>query len=213
LLFDQLKNESIAVLEHYATLPFIVAVRSGTVTAERYKQFLNDLYHVVWHFCPTMAAGASRCTDDYSAVRYALYEHIEDEKGHELWVLDDCRDVGGEEFAQQVAKGLPRPEVQAMNAFNYHAAERQHGSSAFAMVFALEMISQRLGGQVGKGIAKALKLEEGKGTKFLSSHGPLDEGHLVEISTAINSISDPRVANQMSNAVMVNYRLFAAMLS
>src|SRR6201997_5268556 len=103
-----------AVLEHYATLPFIVAVRSGTVTAERYKQFLNDLYHVVWHFCPTMAAGASHCMDDYSTVRYALYEHIEDEKGHELWVLDDCRDVGGEEFAEQVRRGLPRPEIQAM---------------------------------------------------------------------------------------------------
>jgi pyrroloquinoline quinone (PQQ) biosynthesis protein C len=213
LLFEQLKAESAVVLEDYATLPFIVAVRSGTVSAERYQQFLNDLYHVVWHFCPTMAAGASRCTDEYSAVRYALYEHIEDEKGHELWVLDDCRDIGGEAFAGQVSKGLPRPEIQAMNAFNYHAAERQHGATAFAMVFALEMISQRLGGQVSKGIAKALKLEEGKGTKFLSSHGPLDEGHLVEISAAIDSISDPTIAKLMSNAVMVNYRLFAAMLS
>ncbi|HEX7641980.1 MAG TPA: iron-containing redox enzyme family protein [Noviherbaspirillum sp.] len=213
MLFEQLKEESAAILESYATLPFIVAVRAGTVSAERYRQFLNDLYHVVWHFCPTMAVGASRCADDYSVVRYALYEHIEDEKGHELWVLDDCRDIGGEEFVEQVKKGLPRPEIQAMNAFNYHVAERQHGAIAFAMVFALEMISQRLGSQVSKGVAKALKLAEGQGTRFLSSHGPMDADHLVEISGAINSISDPKVAKLMSNAVMVNYRLFAAMLS
>lgn len=213
MLFEQLKEESTVALEGYATLPFITAVRAGTVKRERYMQFLNDLYHVVWHFCPTMSAGASRCPDEYRNVRYALYDHVADEQGHELWVLDDCRAIGGAEFEAEVGQGLPRPEIQAMNAFNYYAAERQHGATAFSMVFALEMISQRLGGHVSKGVAKALELDDGEGTKFLSSHGALDEEHLIKISAAINSITDPKVCGLLSNAVMMNYRLFGAMLS
>jgi len=28
-----------------------------------YRAFLHDLYHIVWHFCPTMAAAASHLND------------------------------------------------------------------------------------------------------------------------------------------------------
>jgi pyrroloquinoline quinone (PQQ) biosynthesis protein C len=213
LLSERLIKESADQLEHFGTLPFITAVRNGSVTKDRYMQFLNDLYHVVWNFCPVMAAGASRCNEDYSTVRYAIYEHIHEEKGHEEWVLSDCQAVGGDEFEHQVRNGKPRPEIQAMAAFNYYVAERQHGTAALAMVFALELISQRLGGRVSAGVAKALNLEGTHGTTFLSSHGTMDEGHLKEMSRAIDSIADPAVGEIMANAVAVNFALFAAMLS
>jgi hypothetical protein len=80
-------------------------------------------------------------------------------------------------------------------------------------VVALEMISQRLGGQVAAGLAKTLQLQDTEGTKFLSSHGPMDELHLNEISSVLDSITDPKVGNLISNAVAVNFKLFAAMLS
>src|SRR6267378_6710132 len=52
--------------------------------------------HIVWHFCPTMAAAAARCGDEFRNVRYALYERIEEEKEHETWVLEDVGAVGGD---------------------------------------------------------------------------------------------------------------------
>jgi len=41
---------------------------------EEYRAFLHDLYDIVWHFCPAMAAAAARCGDEFRNVRYALYE-------------------------------------------------------------------------------------------------------------------------------------------
>src|SRR5258708_22408800 len=63
-------------------------IHHGLALAE-YRAFLHDLYHIVWNFCPTMAAAAARCDDRFRDVRYELYERIEEEKGHEAWVLED----------------------------------------------------------------------------------------------------------------------------
>ena len=70
-------------------------IHHGLSLAE-YRAFLHDLYHIVWHFCPIMSAAASRCDDRFRSVRYELYERIEEEKGHEEWVLDDIRALGGD---------------------------------------------------------------------------------------------------------------------
>ena len=43
------------------------------LTLPEYRAFLHDLFHIVWHFCPIMAAAASRCDDTYRTVRMELY--------------------------------------------------------------------------------------------------------------------------------------------
>ena len=91
---------------------------------EEYRAFLHDLYHVVWHFCPVMAAAAARLGDDFREVRYELYERIEEEKGHEAWVLEDVEAVGGD--VAHVRTNPPSAPVQAMIGFNYYGAERVH---------------------------------------------------------------------------------------
>jgi len=76
--------------------PRIHAMIHHGLRLDEYQAFLHDLYHIVWHFCPIMAAAAARCGDDFREVRYALYERIEEEKGHEGWVLEDIEAMGGE---------------------------------------------------------------------------------------------------------------------
>src|SRR4051812_43059079 len=61
-----------------------------------YRAFLHDLYHIVLHFCPIMAAAAVRCDDAHKSIRAELQERIEEEKGHETWVLEDVQAVGGD---------------------------------------------------------------------------------------------------------------------
>ena len=109
------------------------------LTLAQYKAFLHDLYHIVWHFCPTMAAAASRLNDRYRQVRYDLYQRIEEEKGHEAWVLEDIETMGGDVAGAGV--NPPSAPVQAMIAFNYYAAERQHPCSVLGMLYMLEVVS------------------------------------------------------------------------
>ena len=64
------------------------------LSIERYRHFLLELYHVVWNFNPVCAAAASRLSDRHQKIRYFLYEHMQEEKGHETWVLNDLEVVG-----------------------------------------------------------------------------------------------------------------------
>jgi pyrroloquinoline quinone (PQQ) biosynthesis protein C len=211
-LFERLKAESAEELEKFARLPLIGALVSGTVGRERYKGFLNDLYHVVWHFCPAMAAAAARCSDSFASTRYFYYEHIEEEKGHEIWVLEDCEAVGGADFVQAVKSGRPCKEVQGLIGFNYSISEREHPCGVLGMVYVLEAIASRLAGRAGMGVAKALnlQLDPPVGVKFLSTHGPMDAGHLDELEKVMAGIKDERTADVVSNACRVNFHLFSA---
>jgi len=207
-----MRAESAEELEKFAKLPLIGTLVSGTISRERYKGFLNDLYHVVWHFCPTMAAAASHCPDSFGAVRYFFYEHIEEEKSHELWVLDDCEAVGGAAFARAVSTGRPCNEVQGMVGFNYWVCEREHPCGALGMVYSLEAIASRVAGRASTGVAKALglQLDPPVGVKFLSTHGPMDTEHVRELEEVLSSITDAQIADVISNACRVNFRLFSS---
>lgn len=77
-------------------IPKVHSMINHGLTRDEYAAFLHDLYHVVWHFCPIMAAAASRMGDTFRQVRYQLYHNIEEEKDHETWVLEDVEATGGD---------------------------------------------------------------------------------------------------------------------
>lgn len=211
-LLERLRKESADELEKFTKLPLIEKLVTATITRERYQEFLNDLYHVVWHFCPTMAAAASRCDESLAAARYFYYEHIDEEKTHEIWVLEDCEAVGGKSFADAVKSGRPRDEVQGMVGFNYWVTEHEHPYGAMGMVYSLEAIASRLAGRAGAGVAKALglQLDPPLGVKFLATHGPMDTDHLAELEQVLSGINNDKVADIIINATRVNFRLFGS---
>lgn len=211
-LTERLREESAAELETLRKLPLTEKFMTETITRERYQQFLNDVYHVVWHFCPVMAAAASRCGESLETIRYFYYEHVEEEKTHEIWVLEDCEAVGGKSFAEEVRRGRPCAGVQGMIAFNYWVSERQHPCGALGMVYALEVIASSVAARAGAGVAKALdlQLDPPVGVKFLSTHGPMDADHLAELEELLGGIRDAQAADVIANASRVNFRLFAS---
>jgi hypothetical protein len=133
--------------------PRVHAMIHHGLKLEEYRAFLHDLYDIVWHFCPAMAAAAARCGDEFRNVRYALYERIEEEKEHETWVLEDVGAVGGDVAGAKADP--PSAPVQAMIAFNYHGAERVHPCSVLGMLYMLEVVSSVYGGRVSDSIARA----------------------------------------------------------
>lgn len=192
------------------TIPKMHSMIHHGLTLAEYRAFLHDLYHIVWHFCPVMALSASRCDDRFRQVRYELYERIEEEKGHESWVLEDIEAVGGDlAAAQSEPPSLP---VQAMIAYNYYAAERVHPCSVVGMLYMLEVVSSVYAGRVSDSIAAAIGRDvESGGFKFLSSHSSMDVEHLAKLNVLVKTIDDSAAQASIIHSTRVNFYQFGLM--
>jgi pyrroloquinoline quinone (PQQ) biosynthesis protein C len=191
-------------------LPKVHSMIHRGLSLAEYQAFLQDLYHIVWHFCPVMAVAASRCGEAFSNVRYELYERIGEEKGHETWVLDDFKAMGGDVAGAGV--NPPSAPVQAMIGFNYYAAERVHPCSVLGMLYTLEVISSVYGGRVSDSIARALgRSVEAGGFKFLSSHAAMDLDHMAKLNRLVNTIADRAAQDAIINSTRVNFCQFGLM--
>ena len=188
-------------------IPKVHSMINHGLTLAEYRGFLHDLYHIVWHFCPVMSAAAARCDDRFRDVRYDLYERIEEEKGHDSWVLEDIEALGGDVRAARETP--PSPPAQAMIAFNYYASDRVHPCSVLGMLYTLEVVSSVYGGRVSDSIARTLgrKVEDG-GFKFLSSHATMDLDHMAKLNLLVKTIDDPGAQNAIVNATRVNFHQF-----
>lgn len=180
------------------------------LSLDEYRAFLHDLYHVVWHFCPIMAAAASRCDDGLRGLRYDLYERIEEEKHHEEWVLEDLVAMQGDVAAARA--NPPSAPVQAMLGFNYHAVDRIHPASVLGMLYTLEVVSSVYGGRVSESIARSLdRSTDAGGFKFLSSHATMDVEHMAKLNKLVKTIDDLPAQQAIVNATRVNFYQFSLM--
>jgi pyrroloquinoline quinone (PQQ) biosynthesis protein C len=191
-------------------IPKVHSMIHHGLTLDEYRAFLGDLYHVVWHFCPVMAASAARCDDRFRQVRYELYERIEEEKGHESWVLEDIEALGGDVRA---ARMLPASApAQAMIGFNYYAADRVHPCSVLGMLYTLEVIASVYGGRVSDAIARAIGRDvDAGGFKFLTSHATMDVDHMAKLNRLVKTIEDQAAQDAIVNATRVNFYQFGRM--
>ena len=202
--------EAVAEARAAATLqPGVERLLSEGMDREEYLSFLEQLYHVVWHFCPTMAAAAGHCGDESRELRYGLYHNIDEEKGHETWVLDDIADLGGNPDA--VANSKPAVPMQAMIGYNYYVAERKSPWAVLGMVHVLEEISANYSGRVAKVVADRLGVTDGKGFRFLGTHGTMDVSHVGSFKGLVENIFNDDDFEALVDAVEVNYALFGAL--
>jgi pyrroloquinoline quinone (PQQ) biosynthesis protein C len=208
--FIQLVEMTDASRRELEALPKVHAMIHHGLTLPEYRGFLHDLYHIVWNFCPVMAAAASRCGEEFREVRYALYERIEEEKGHETWVLEDIEAMGGDVAGVGVVP--PSPPVQAMIAFNYHGADRVHPCSVLGMLYMLEVVSSVYGGRVSESIAQAIGRDVAAGGfKFLTSHATMDVDHMAKLNRLVKTIDDPGARVAIVNSTRVNFYQFGRM--
>ena len=75
----------------------------GAVTREMYIDFLTQAYHHVKHTFPLLSLAASRTSDP--SYQKALLAYMNEERGHDEWILDDIRAIGGD--AEHVRHGRP----------------------------------------------------------------------------------------------------------
>lgn len=190
----------------FETNPVVVDAVARGMTVERYRALLLELYHVVWHFNPVCAAAASRVADTHRQIRYHLYEHMHEESGHELWVLNDLDAVGVP--AEVARRHAPSACTLALNGFNYWSADRRHPCSALGMLYALEVIASVYGGPFASAIKESLLLEGERGVSFLASHASIDARHMAELRGVLNTLEDDATRDAVVESAIVNFDHF-----
>lgn len=186
--------------------PTIQKLLSGDVSEKHYVSFMTDIYPIVLHFCPIMAAAAGRCAQNYDVVRLYLYDHIHEEKGHEKIVLQDIASFGYS--PGQVIEKMPRGSVQAMIAFNYYSALLKNPCSVLGMIYVLEIISSVYAGKAAEAISNTLGRKFSDGFIFLQSHASADMEHMTKLRNLLQSIDSPEIFSDLMSSIKMNFYLF-----
>ena len=191
--------------------PMMREMLSGEMSEKHYVSFMTDVYPIVLHFCPIMAAAAGRCAQKYDLVRLYLYDHIHEEKNHEKIVLQDIASFG--HAPEQVIQKLPRESVQAMIAFNYYSANFANPCSVLGMIYVLEIISSVYAGKAADAISSTLGRKLSDGFIFLQSHSSADMEHMAKLRNLFQSIDSQEIFSDLMNSIKMNFYLFHQIFS
>ncbi len=103
--FQRLQKETQAAQQQMLQAPVFAACARGEITLDMYLSFLTQAYHHVKHTVPLLMACGGRLSDRYEWVRIAIADYIDEEKGHQEWILNDIRVCGGDAQAVRNTKG------------------------------------------------------------------------------------------------------------
>lgn len=192
------------------SLPLIVQGAQGNITVETYRAFLTQAYHHVKHTTPLLMACGGRLRGEYEWLRTAIGEYIEEEMGHQEWVLNDIAAAGGDKEAVrhgQTEATAACHATEVMVAYAYDMIYRVNPVGFFGMVLVLEGTSTAVATQAGEQIMQSLQLPK-KAFSYLLSHGSLDVSHVTFFESLMNQITDPEDQRAVVHAAKRFYRLY-----
>jgi len=213
LFFEQLKQHTAGAQQAMFSAPVISDVQQGNISKEMYIAFLTQAYHHVKHTVPLLMACGGRLSNEYEWVREAIAEYIDEEKGHQEWILNDIQNCGGNAEAVRNSEGEGRvgEAIELMVSYLYHNIDRNNPLALFGMVWVLEGTSVGIGGQMADKIQSKLNLPVSAMT-YLISHSVLDQDHLQFFETLMNKITKPEDQQVIIDSANMVFALYAQML-
>ena len=187
-------------------VPVIRQSLAGQIARETYIAFLSEAYHHVKHTVPLLMACGSRLPQRLEWLRDAVAEYIEEEKGHQEWILDDIAACGVDK--EIVRHGRPGLATELMVAYAYDTINRGNPAGFFGMVQVLEGTSVALAIDAAGAIQKKLKLPD-QALTYLRSHGCLDIAHMALFESLMDRVDDPADRKAILHCARVMYRLYA----
>jgi len=207
--YAQLESATATERDRLMAAPVIAACRAGKIDRELYIAFLTQAYYHVRHTIPLLMATGARLPQDYEWVRGAIAEYIDEEYGHQEWILNDIAALGGD--AEAVRHGEPGLPIELMVAFLYDQIARCNPMGFFGMVHVLEGTSVAIALTVTEQIKQGLGLPA-NAMSYLTSHGTLDQEHLKFFATLMDKVESPADQAAIIHASQVVYRLYGDML-
>jgi pyrroloquinoline quinone (PQQ) biosynthesis protein C len=185
--------------------PIIEACLRGEVSLPSYLAFLREAYHHVRHTVPLLQACKAALPARHAWLRAGLDEYIDEERGHDEWILDDIRACGGDADAVRCAR--PAIATEVMVAYAYDTIERRNPLGFFGMVHVLEGTSVSLALLAADAIQRPLALPDAA-FSYLRSHGTLDQKHTADFARLMDRIDDAQDQGDIVHAARAFYRLY-----
>ena len=185
---EQLARETAADRSFLLSAPVIQRCLGGDVTRELYVAFLTQAYHHVRHTVPLLMAVGARVPDRHAWLRDSVLHYLEEETGHDEWVLNDIAAAGGDR--QAAAASEPAVATEAMIAYAYDTVMRGNPLGFFGMVHVLEGTSVAMALQAADRIQAALGLPT-RAFTYLRSHGELDKEHVNDLARILERFTEP----------------------
>ena len=197
--------QSAAARDAFQALPILGDAVQGRVSRDDYIAFLVQAYHHVRHTTPLLMACGSRLPARLEWLREAVAEYIEEEVGHQEWILDDLQALGVPRSA--VHEAGPSPATELMVAYAYDTIARGNPVGFFGMVLVLEGTSVALASRAADVIETSLGLPR-KAFRYLRSHGSLDVEHAGFFEGLMDRLHEPADQAAVVHAARMFYRLY-----
>ncbi|WP_172962362.1 TenA family transcriptional regulator [Hydrocarboniclastica marina] len=207
--FNTLQARTEAERQHVTQAPVVKAIAEGRFDLESYTWFLTQAYHHVKHTVPLMMSCGARLPERLEFVRKALVEYIDEEYGHQEWILNDLEACGVSKADSRAS--APHLSIKLMVAYLYDQIERGNPAAFFGMVQVLEGTSIELATPLGQAIQEQLQLPD-TAFSYLFSHGALDQAHFEFFRNLMDGITEPQDQQAIVEAAKVVYQLYGDML-
>jgi len=203
--FETLTHETESERAHLLSAPIINRALQGKMILDEYVDFLCQAYHHVKHTTPLLMAVGSRIPEEKEWLRNAVAEYIEEELGHQEWILNDITACG---FDKEIARNsTPHMATELMVSYAYDTVNRVNPLGFFGMVLVLEGTSVNIADKAADCIRETLSLPK-QAFSYLYSHGELDQDHVKFFEALMNRIEDPKEQAQIIHSAKVFYTLY-----
>lgn len=189
----------------FTHLPIIGKALEGKISLDTYIAFLTQAYHHVKHTVPLLMLTGSKISHKDEWLRTNMAEYIEEELGHEKWILNDIKACGGNPV--EVSQSEPAFATELMVSYAYDSINRIDPLCFLGMVHVLEGTSVQLATQAANSIKESLSLPN-KAFTYLISHGDLDVDHQKFFEGLINKLNTNQLAIVVKSCQRF-YRLYA----
>ncbi len=206
--YDQLVRDTQKEREALYAVPLIRDAAAGKITRETYVAYLEQAYHHVRHTTPLLMATGARLGAEYEWLRDAIAEYIEEELGHQEWVLNDIEASGGDK--EKVRRSTPNAATEMMVAYAYDFVARKNPVGFFGMVFVLEGTSTAIATSTAETLMQSLDLKRSS-FSYLLSHGTLDISHMEFFKGLMNRIEREEDKQAIIHMAKRMFGLFADM--
>lgn len=185
--FDTLADATRAERAYLYDSPIVIDALQGEITRAQYLAFLREAYFHVSQTVPLLMACGARLPREAEWLRAAVVHYIDDEYGHEQWILNDIEASGGS--ADAVREGGPSLATELMVSYAFDTIQRGNPVGFFGMVYVLEGTSVALATRAANRIRDTLGLPL-EAFSYLLSHGSIDQTHVRFLEDLVNRVDD-----------------------
>jgi pyrroloquinoline quinone (PQQ) biosynthesis protein C len=201
----ELRAATVTERDRLLAAPVITDCLAGRVSRESYRAFLTEAYHHVKHTVPLLMACGAHLPERLEWLRRGVAEYIDEEYGHEQWILADLAAAGFDSAAARDA--LPAAETELMVSYAYDTVQRGNPVGFFGMVLVLEGTSAAIATHAAEIIEARLELPR-RAFTYLLSHGALDQQHVGHFDALIDRLDAAADRAAVLHAARMFYRLY-----